>query len=313
MYQTENYYMYEILEDYQTAVDSKEQEEIFAAFCALIWNSPNERIHSEKFFTFHVPARLAATETGQIFAEYSSLSCPVCTSVTKETDFASLIRQKANNIYTNLFDKEVCTKKDYLDCLRLPGKLYHQWAKSLSGKHSDWIMTPKELSRTLEEAMEHASSLRETYRRQKMDASWEEYCQITEGFFRRLFQNYRPLDDYCSRKQPENLLPDLHTETWHEDHFCISYFCNGLNGYFKNYQKKYYGLSNASSQRNVQYSRCPCGNLFRQNKQHNRRLCDTCREQARLRKYQRYNQKRKQNSLCEIPPQTSEHPALPPS
>lgn len=287
MYQAQNYYMYEILEDYQTASDSEEQEEIFAAFCSLIWEHPNQRKISQKTFAFSIDPKLLDTDIGQVFAAYSSLSCPVCSSTTKQTDFASLIRQKVNNIYTNLFDDEICTRKDYLDLLGLPKKLYFQWKKSLLTESADWTMTVEELSFALQTAMEESSRLKEVYGRQKMKLDWKDYCLVTEDFFRRLFHNYTPLDTYSLGRPPV-----IHTDAWQEDNFCIRYFCSGLNGYFKNYQKKYYGLSNTGSQKNLPYSRCACGRLFQQNRQHNRRLCDACREKSRLEKYRKYNQKR---------------------
>ncbi|MCI8485218.1 MAG: hypothetical protein HFH41_12915 [Lachnospiraceae bacterium] len=287
MYQTQDYYMYEILEDYQAAADSEQKEEIFSAFCSLIWNHPNQRKISQKTFAFQIEPALLDTDIGRVFASYSALSCPVCSSTTDQTDFASLIRQKVNNIYTNLFDDRICTRKVYLDLLRLPKKLYFQWKKSLITEPADWTMTAQELSLTLQRAVEESCRLKEIYGRQKMKLEWNEFCMVTEGFLRRLFHNYTPLDLYSSGRPSV-----IRADTWQEDNFCIRYFCSGLNGYFKNYQKKYYGLSNTGGKKKVPYSRCACGNLFQQNRQHNRRLCDACREKARLEKYRRYNQKR---------------------
>lgn len=315
IYNAKDYYMYEILEDYQAAATSEEQKEIFTSFCSLIWNNPNERKVTEKNITFHIRPELLSTETGQIFAPYTSISHLSCPSTTTDTDFASLVRQKVNNIYTNLFDADICTRKDYLYLLQTPRRLYYQLeASMLPSTISDpetfipsdpaanvpsiqaefseaepfhWPASPNELSHTLQAALTQAESLKETYGKQKMKVSWQDYQQIVEGFFQKLFDNYIPLDGY-----PNDSMHTLPSGTWHEDNFCISYFCNGLNGYFKNYQKKYYGLYSASSLRKVQYSRCACGNLFQQNKQRNRRLCDSCREQSRLEKYRRYNRKR---------------------
>lgn len=311
IYNTEDYYMYEILEDYQTAFTEEEQEEIFTSFCSLIWNNPNERNVLTKNITFHIKPELLSTELGQIFSQYSSIPRSVCSSITQNTDFASLIRQKVNNIYTNLFDAAVCTRKDYLELLQTPRRLYYQWEASIyplqtpslkttsptaiseaaTDAKSTFSFSPEELADTLQTALYEAAFLKETYGKQKMKLSWQKYQQVVEGFFRKLFRNYTPLDDY-----QDNETLTIHAGTWHEDNFCISYFCNGLNGYFKNYQKKYYGLYNASSKRNIQYARCSCGNLFQQNKQHNRKLCDSCREQSRLEKYRRYNEKRKHSS-----------------
>ena len=44
-----------------------------------------------------------------------------------------------------------------------------------------------------------------------------------------------------------------------EDNFAIAYLCKGLDGYMRNYQKKYYGLSINCRKK---YSRCGCGSLY---------------------------------------------------
>lgn len=287
----QNYYMYEILEDYHTAETLQEQNEIFSSFCSIIWNCPNNRKITKKNITFCIKPELLSTKIGKVFMPYTSISYLVCPSITQNTDFAYLIRQKVNNIYTNLFDTKICMHKDYLNLLHIPKQLYFQWEASLLLKNN-WSLTPEELTYTLEHAMKQAATLKETLSKQKMKLDWKQYQKIVEKFFQKLFHNYISLDEY-----QDNSVLVLETGTWHEDNFCISYFCNGLNGYFKNYQKKYYGLYNANSNRNrdTLYARCLCGNLFLQNKQRNRKLCDNCRKQAKLEKYKRYNQKRKEH------------------
>ena len=104
-----NLYMYEILEDYQFAETEAEREEIFSAFSKLIWENPNTRRLVDKPITFRIKPKLLHTEIGQIFSAYTSISRTVCPSTTKDTDFASLIRQKANNLYTHFFDGSVCS------------------------------------------------------------------------------------------------------------------------------------------------------------------------------------------------------------
>ena len=161
----------------------------------------------------------------------------------------------------------------------LPKKLYFQWQASLQKEEITWTLSALELAQTLEHTLTKAQLLKETAAREKMALSWEEFIHITDGYFRKLFENYKPLEEY---QDSEKLV--LHAGAWNEDNYCIRYFCNGLDGYFKNYQKKYYGLYNASSGRGVTYGRCSCGNLFLQNRQHNRKLCEigraSCRERV---------------------------------
>ncbi len=282
-----NVYMYEILEDYQLAGTDAEREEIFSSFCQMIWENPNQRTITDKPLTFHIQPDLLATETGQIFSAYTSISRTVCLSHTNDKDFASLIRQKINNIYTRYFDGNICRNKDYLDLLRVPKKLYFQWLSASRKKDGSWNMSPQELSRTLENAMAQAQLLKEARKRETMNVSWNEFQQTAEHYFRRLFEHYKPLDEF---QDSQNLM--IYASGWMEDNFCVSYFCRGLDGYFRNYQKKYYGLYNINSRRGITYGRCACGRLFLQNKQRNRRLCDNCRKESRRQSYSRYNQKR---------------------
>lgn len=280
-------YMYEILEDYQLAESNAQKEELFASFCQMIWESPNQRTIVDKPITFRVKRRLLGTELGQIFSSYSSISHPVCPTSTKNTDFASLIRQKLNNLYTRYFDDTVCCRKEYLNLLRYPKKLYFQWETSLRDETVPWTFSPQALATHLEEHLAKAQQLKETYARETMQLSWHEFQNVAESYFRRLFEHYKPLDEYQNSQELT-----LYAGAWNEDNFCIRYFCRGLDGYFKNFQKTYYGLYNANSRRGVTYGRCTCGNLFLQNRQHNRKLCDNCRKQSRIHSYSRYNQKR---------------------
>ncbi len=93
-----NLYMYEILEDYKFAKTEAKREEIFTSFSKLIWENPNTRKLLDKPITFHIKPKLLHTEIGQVFSAYTSISRTVCPSTTKDTDFASLIRQKAKTI-----------------------------------------------------------------------------------------------------------------------------------------------------------------------------------------------------------------------
>ena len=47
--------------------------------------------------------------------------------MTQNDDWCSLIRQKINNIYTRYFDREVILKKEYMDLLKTPKRLYYEW------------------------------------------------------------------------------------------------------------------------------------------------------------------------------------------
>ena len=78
-----------------------------------------------------------------------------------------------------------------------------------------------------------------------------------------------------------------------EDNFYIKYFCKSLESYMQNYQKQYYGLYiKGSKDKKYKIKRCQlCGKMIE--KSHNRKIyCDDCRENMRLNRYKKYNQKR---------------------
>lgn len=277
IYQTENKYLYEILEDYQFAETNQERDEIFASFCASIWTNANKRKVIKKNIRFRVKKELLSTELGKIFDAWSEVPYTSYRSMTKETDYASLIRQKINNLYTNLFDGEVCLKREYMDSIRLPKTLYLQWIKGEE-------MEPDDVTAAIDDAIAASLMIKEQSAKQKMKLSWKDYKELTEQYFQKLFQHYINIDDYEDKSM-------LHVDTalWAEDNYCIRYFCQGLDGYFKNYQKRYYGLPQTTR---FGYSRCQsCQNLFE--KKHNRQIyCPLCSEIRRKGRYKKYNKRR---------------------
>lgn len=278
IYKTEEKYLYEILEDYQFAKTREEQEEIFQAFCSSVWANPNKRRVVTKAIRFRVKKDLLSTELGQIFDAWSEIPYTSYRSMTKETDYASLIRQKVNNLYTNLFDGQICLKKEYMDSIRFPKTLYFQWVKGETLEADD-------VTAAIDDAIASSLKIKEASAKQKMHLSWKDYKEVTEHYFRKLFDHYINIDDYEDKSM-------LHVEAalWAEDNYCIRYFCKGLEGYFKNYQKEYYGLPKATR---YCYSRCKsCSNLFE--KKHNRQVyCPTCSEIQRKDRYKKYNKKRR--------------------
>lgn len=251
MYNIEDKYFYEILEDYQTEVPDV-QEEIFKAFCSLIWSSDNKRRVYEKEIKFHIPSGLIQTEIGSIFNAWSSVSYTAYRSVTKKTDFVSLLRQKVNNIYSALFDERICQQKEYMDLLKVPKQLYLRW---IHGEN----FQPEALTAEIDDAVNRALNMKASFKKQKIKLEWQEYKRLIEQYFRKMFDNYISLDDYETN---DSMI--VQTNGWNEDNFCISYFCNSLNGYIKNYQKSYFGLKRG---RKKHYGRCQdCGCLYEKNK-----------------------------------------------
>jgi len=269
IYSIEDKYMYEILDDYKNKTNDDIKNDIFKAFCTAIWESKNKRRAYKKDIKFNVRSDLINTEIGQIFNTWTIITYMGYKPRTTDTDFVSLIRQKVNNIYTNMFDSRVILKKEYMDLIKIPKNLYYRWTKG-----DNFIV--EELTKTIDNAFNNSILIKEKFAKEKMNLSWNEYKKLVEKYFRKMFDNFIPLDEY--EKENEMVLS---IDTWCEDNYCIKYFCKGLNGYFKNYQKEYYGLYVPSIGKDkIVLKRCKnCGCLFRprNNKQ---KYCNGCKTEV---------------------------------
>ena len=270
-------YLFEIIDDYKHSDSDEEKDDIFKSFCSSIWSSENKRRVYTKTIRFSVRKDLLQTDVGQVFDIWSEVEYTGYKAMTKETDWCSLIRQKVNNLYTRYFDKEVILKKDYMKLLNTPKRLYYQWIDGTE-------MYAGELTTIIDDAIDDAQKLKVTYQKQKMELSWSEYKKVIEGFFQRCFDNCKLIEDYEKDSKYCGIYDFMN-----EDNFYIKYFCNRLEGNMKDYQKHYYGLKYSSRKG---YKRCKCcGKMIE--KIHNRKIyCDDCRENMRLNRYKKYNQKR---------------------
>lgn len=275
-------YLYEIIDDYKNANSEEEKLEIFKDFCSSIWNSKNKRRVYTKTIRFKVRNDLLESEIGQIFNTWSEIDYMGYKSMTKDSDWSSLIRQKINNIYTRYFDESVILKKDYMDLLKTPYNLYYRWIKGTDIK-------PDELLDIIEDSICKANELKSMYQKQKMNKPWDEYKIIIEKFLQRAFDNCKLIEDY----EIENLTNKYIYELSIEDNFYIKYICDSLEGEIKKWQKtEYYEVRRS---KNVRYNRCKeCGKLIeiKNKKDYSTKYCDDCKRKKRLEKYKKYNKKR---------------------
>ena len=240
-------YLYEIIEDYKDADSEEEKNEIFNSFCSSVWGSDNKRRTYAKTIRFKVRDDLIDTEIGQIFNTWSEVDYTGYKSMTKNTDWCSLIRQKINNLYTRYFDEEVILKKDYMDLLKTPYNLYYRWIKG-------YEINADELTNIINDSIHKASELKTIYQKQKIKKSWDEYKEIINEFLRKIFNNCKPIEDY----EVENLTNKYIYELANEDNSYIKCFCDSLDGEMLKWQKKYYKVRD-----HKQYKRCKeCGNLI---------------------------------------------------
>jgi hypothetical protein len=270
IYECDDLFLYEIIEDYKESKTEEEKDEIFRSFCSSIWSSDNKRRIYKKSVRFNVRKDLLQTELGQVFDTWSDIEYTYYKSMTKDENWRFIIRQKVNNIYTRYFDKEVILGKEYMSLLKVPKKLYYQWISGID-------METATVTGIIDDAIDNAGKVKLRLQKEKMSLSWNEYKKFVEDFLMRCFDNCRLIGEY-----EDNTKINTRLDFLTEDHFYVSYICRTLEGYFKNYQKEYYGVRRGHG--NI-YSRCKqCGSIIE--KTGNKRMyCNKCAiEKERKRK-----------------------------
>lgn len=265
-----NKYLYEIIEDYKDASSHENKDEIFNDFCSTLWKCKNKRRTYTKTIKFKVRDDLLNSDIGEIFNTWSIIEFKGYKSMSSESDWCSLVRQKINNLYTKYFDKEVILNKEYMDLLKTPKNLYYRWTK---GGNFD-IDT---LTNTIDNAISNAINVKEKYQRQKMELSWSEYKDLIEAFLRKIFDSCMTINEYENKYGVPNYL--LFNEFSTEDNFYIKYICKSLELHIRNYQKEYYNLKRG---RNKEYKHCDeCGALIeiKNKKDYSTKYCKSCKDE----------------------------------
>lgn len=271
-------YLYEIIDDYKHSDSDEEKSDIFKSFCSFIWSCDNKRRVYTKTIRFSVRKDLLDTEVGQVFDVWSEVEYKGYKSMSKETDWCNLIRQKINNLYTRYFDKEVILKRDYMSLLNTPKRLYYQWIDGME-------MDADELTTIIDDAIDDAEKLKVKYQKQKMELSWNDYKKVIEEFLQRCFDNCKLIEDYEKDSKYCGIYDFMN-----EDNFYIKYFCKSLETYMQNYQKQYYGLYvKGSKDKNYKIKRCKSCDSLIKNTGNKKMYCDNCAKQIRTEKRVKYN------------------------
>lgn len=275
IYECDDSFLYEIIEDYKEAKTDEEKNEIFKSFCSSIWSSDNKRRIYKKSIRFNVRKDLLHTELGQVFDTWSDVEYTYYKSMTKDENWRSIIRQKINNIYTRYFDKEVILGKEYMDLLKTPKKLYYQWISGID-------MDVETITEIIDDAIDNAEKVKSRLQKEKMSLSWNEYKKVVEEFLRKCFNNCKLIGEYEDKTKIVTMLNFLT-----ENNFYVRYICKSLEGEILKWQKKYYGIRD-----HKKYSRCKqCSSIIE--KTGNKRLyCKKCAREKELERYKKYNQKR---------------------
>ena len=183
-------FLYEIIEEYKEANTVEEKDEIFNSFCSSIWASNNKRRTYKKTIYFKVKKDLLETELGQVFDTWSTIEYKYYKAMTKEENWCSIIRQKINNIYTRYFDKEVILNKEYMDLLKKPKQMYVDWISGLDNTDADKV------TEIIDDSINKAEKLKQRFQMEKMSLSWNNYKKIVEVFLRRCFDNCKLINEY---------------------------------------------------------------------------------------------------------------------
>lgn len=287
IYDCNETFLYEIIEDYKEAENNEVKDEIFNSFCSSIWASDNKRRTYIKTIHFKVRKGLLNTELGQVFDTWSGIEYRYYKSMTKDENWCSIIRQKINNIYTRYFDKEVILNKEYMDLLKKPKLMYFDW---LSGIEMD----ADTVTDIIDDAIDEAEKLKQRFQMEKMTLSWNEYKKVVEGFLRKCFDNCKLIGEYEDKTQIVNNY-DFITE----DNFYVKYINRYIDREIVQYQKKYYGV-----RQHKKYSRCKlCGGIIE--KTGNKRLyCDDCalikKKESNRKADKKYKNKMRENRKSEF-------------
>ncbi len=284
IYDSNETYLYEIIEDYKEAGSEEEKDKIFKTFCSSIWSSNNKRRIYTKSIKFNVRKDLLETGLGQVFNAWSSVEYKYYKSMTKDENWCSIIRQKINNIYTRYFDKEIILSKEYMDLLKTPKKLYYQW---IGGNEFEVLCVTDIIDNSIQDSI----VVKEKFQKQKMELSWESYKVLIEGFLRRCFNNCKLIGEYEDKTR---LLSRFDFLT--EDNFYVRYINRSLDGEIRKYQKRKYGLPQSSRKG---YKRCNvCGDIFEIHNKHDftTKYCEKCKNEVvryqtkiRVQKYRKVN------------------------
>lgn len=259
MYKINDTHLYEVFDDYICAKTKEEKSDVVRRFCSSLWKVPNQNTMITKTISYRI-TRHIPDDFFNVFDKYKTINYNTYKSFTNNTNSWHILRQKINNIYNRMCNPKYCTKKDYLDSLSMPKTLYYRYINGTTD------LGAKEIQNEIESSILKANELYEKYANQKLKMTWGEYKDFVNDCMLKCFENFIPLDEYETK---DKIVLDI--DFWNEDNFIISYIGKSINGYMKNYQKKYYGLPG-----HKEYTRCSCGGLFVQNETNRIRTCNQC-------------------------------------
>ena len=224
----QNIPMYEIIEDYAFLDNQTVKNEIFENFCEAIWKGNGRKRITEKNMTFKVKRSLEGTPEGELFKKYSHVPYYTYQKLSESNKWHELLLRKILNLYVVYCDKSYISSKKYLKLVKEPQSFYYSY---ISG---DKKLRYKHLVNLFEDWEVKIEKEKQNILNRKIDISWYEFKPIIENFLRRIFDNCVLLENYNKR----NL--ELYDKP--EDCYYVKYFAKSLEGYLKNWQKRYFNV-----------------------------------------------------------------------
>jgi len=200
------------------------------------------------------------------------------------------IRITINNLYAIYFDKESYYDKKYYELLKVPKKKYYE---TISGLKNGIEINFEEIKNKIETSLKQSEIIKQKSINRKLDLSWSEYKKLINGFLRKTFDNYIPIEQY-EKKHGWEL--NVSIDGWDDDHFTVRYFCKSLSGYLRDYKRNCLGFK-----KNDKLKSCDvCGKLFKVVGR-NHRMCKDCsikKQKEKNREYARESMRRKRENKC---------------
>ncbi|MCD3319541.1 hypothetical protein G8V07_14225 [Clostridium botulinum D/C] len=222
-------FLTEVIDFYQNVDNEEQKMEIFNRFLKMLWNSKCKYRKYNKHIKFNLKGGvLQNPHLCKIFEQYKDIQYPVIQSIYKNTSLESIdyIKIHINNLYAYNFDKDVYYNKEYYTLLYKAKKEYYNTLEHIEN------ININELEEKLKDTYNKASEIKAEYMSKKYDVNWEDYEEYINKCLRKTFNNYKSIEQL----QEDGIWEDKFTSAnWDEDNHVISYICNCLTGYVRDY------------------------------------------------------------------------------
>lgn len=222
-------FLTEVIDFYQNVNNEEQKTEIFNRFLKMLWNSKCKYRKYNKHIKFNLKGGvLENPNLYKIFERYKDIQYPVIQSIYKNIALESIdyIKIHINNLYAYNFDKDVYYNKEYYTLLYKAKKEYYNILEHLKEVDVD------KLEDKLKDTYNKANEMKKKCMSKKYDVNWNDYKEYINTCLKKTFDNYISIEQL----QEDEVWEDKFTgANWDEDNHVISYICNCLTGYVRDY------------------------------------------------------------------------------